>query len=189
MTKTKTANESIVLDLDGVIADISSSLISRMPKDQLIDGKHSFSSWLTPPFCDEAIKVFNDPLFWANMKPYEDAWYQVNYWFSMGYDIHIVTARRQPSAMEQTLPWLEKWNINSAPPIFCSFGEKINVIKDIDPIFVIEDSPYEIEILEQSGVKCFLRKHSYNEDAWSDMNTIDTLLDIELQKPAKLQRL
>ncbi|MEY2973521.1 MAG: 5 nucleotidase, deoxy (Pyrimidine), cytosolic type protein [Pseudomonadota bacterium] len=182
MKTTKAQSPTIVFDLDGVIANIDKSMFevisSRgIPADQMDYGK-----WLISSTEDkDALEIFNSPLFWANMKPYEDAWYQINYWFSIGYNIDIVTARKQKASVEQTLPWLEKWNINSRMPQFSEFGKKINIIKNIDPIFVVEDNPAEIKELQKAGIKCYLRKQWYNEEYWSEYESIDTLFDIILE--------
>jgi 5'(3')-deoxyribonucleotidase len=178
----ESVKKSIVFDLDGVIANIDKSMLDLLESRGVPMEEMSYGEWLISSTDDkEALEIFNDSLFWINMKPYEDAWYQVNYWFSSGYDVHIVTARKQPNAVKQTIPWLEKWNINSLVPQFSNFGEKINVIKKIDPIFVVEDNPHEIKILEQSGITCFLRKQWYNQKYWNDFNCIDTLFDIDLK--------
>lgn len=175
-------NASIVLDLDGVIADINKSMFDFLNSDGIPIDQMSYGDWLISNTEDEyALKIFNNPLFWANMKPYEDAWYQVNHWFSMGYDIYIVTARRQVNAVDQTLPWLEKWNINSQVPLFSKFGEKVNIIKNIQPNFVVEDNPAEIEILQSVGIKCYLRKQWYNQEFWGKYDTIETLFDIKVE--------
>lgn len=177
----KHVKKAIVLDLDGVIADIATSLENELFKRDLIQAGN-FEEWLTQNTKNkEILEIFNEPLFWKNMKPYQDAWHQVNYWFSLGYDIHIVTARRQPNAIEQTLPWLESWNINTMKPIFCQVGQKIEHIAKIDPIFVIEDNPQEIRKLEKFGVKCYLRAQKYNQKYWNDFSTIETLYEIDLE--------
>lgn len=182
MKTTKAQSPTIVFDLDGVIADINSSMNEWFNSTGAPADEVDYGSWLISKVDDpDVLKIFNTPLFWANMKPYEDAWYQINYWFSIGYNIDIVTARQQPASVEQTLPWLEKWNINSRMPYFSEFGKKINVIKNIDPIFVVEDNPAEIEELQKSGIKCYLRKQWYNEKYWDKYESIDTLFDIILE--------
>ena len=65
--------------------------------------------------------------------------------------------------------------------MFSEFGKKIDIIKNIDPLFVVEDNPYEIEILESYGIKCFLRAAWYNQDYWNKMNTIESLFEIDLE--------
>ena len=82
----KKINESIVLDLDGVIADIDTSLFEVLSSRGVPVEEMNYGEWLISSTKDkDALEIFNTSLFWANMKPYEDAWYQVNYWFSMGY--------------------------------------------------------------------------------------------------------
>lgn len=179
--KMKHINKAIVLDLDGVIADIASSLEDTLFASDIIE-QGNFEEWIIKDTKNKAIlAVYNDPLFWKNMKPYKDAWHQVNYWFSIGYDVHIVTARRQPNAVAETGPWLESWNINTMKPIFCKLGEKIEHIKKIDPVFVIEDNPREIRKIESAGVNCYLRAQSYNQKYWNEFKTIETLFEIDLE--------
>lgn len=182
------SNPTMVFDLDGVIADIDTSMYNWLcgigvPVDEMDYGDSLISKVNDP----DMLKIFNNELFWANMKPYEDAWYQINYWFSIGYDIEIVTARQQVASKEQALPWLEKWNINSRLPHFSTVGNKIDIIKNIDPIFVVEDNPAEISKLQENGIKCYLRKQWYNQKYWGEYNTIDTLFDITVSSdPSKL---
>jgi len=176
-------NKAIVLDLDGVIADIESPLVDIIYSRGVPAEDIDLESWIISDTKNQDIlEIYNDPLFWKNMKPYRDAWHQVNYWFGIGYDINIVTARRQPNAVAQTIPWLESWNINTLKPIFCNLGEKINYIKKIDPVFVIEDNPREIRKIEQAGVKCYLRAQSYNQKYWNEFTTIESLFEIDLEK-------
>jgi 5'(3')-deoxyribonucleotidase len=176
-------NKAIALDLDGVIADIATPLLDIILARGVPIEDIDLEKWIISDTEDEDIlKIFNEPLFWKNMKPYQDAWHQVNYWFALGYDIHIVTARRQPNAVAQTEPWLNNWNINTRAPQFAKMGEKISYIKTIDPLFVIEDNPREIRILQEAGVKCYLRAQSYNQKYWNEFDTIESLYDIDLEK-------
>jgi len=177
----KHINKAIVLDLDGVIADIATALEDALFASDYIKQGY-FQEWIIKDTKNKDIlKIYNDPLFWKNIKPYFDAWHQINYWFSLGYDINIVTARRQPNAISETIPWLENWGINTAKPIFSNLGEKINYITKIDPIFVIEDNPTEIQKIEAAGVKCYLRAQSYNQEYWNDFTTIESLFEIDLE--------
>jgi hypothetical protein len=173
--------ESIVLDLDGVIADIASSIDQWLFRhDDIKSGDLDYSHWLiTDSNDDKAMKIFNDPLFWKNLKPYEDAWHQINYWFESGIDVHVVTARRCPAAMKHTEPWLDFWRIGTQRPIFTNIHEKHHVISELNPRFVVEDNPNEVEILLNEGINAFLRKQWYNQKDWDRLPTIDTLYDLD----------
>lgn len=170
--------ESIVLDLDGVIADIGRGI-----DDVLLSrgvGEFDYSSWLiTDSKDEEAMQIFNDPLFWKNLQPYEDAWHQINYWFSKDIDVHIVTARRCPAAIKMTEPWLNFWRINTFKPVFTNIHEKHTVIENLNPSFVVEDNPNEVEILLNEGINAVLRKQWYNRDHWERLPTINTLYDLD----------
>lgn len=173
--------KSIVLDLDGVISDIASSLDKWLwDKSGLTRESCDYSPWLISD-CDDdrAMEIFNNPLFWKNMKPYEDAWHQINYWFNKDIDVHIVTARRCEAAMTQTLPWLNDWRINTTIPIFTNIHEKHNVIEKLSPQMIVEDNPNEVKILLNEGMNAFLRKQWYNEKYWDELPTIETLYDLD----------
>jgi hypothetical protein len=166
----------IVLDLDGVIADIASSIEEQY---QNID----YSNWLLKDTnSKKALDLFSDKLFWKNIKPFSDSWHQVNYWFFNEVDVNIVTARRTVASVKSTVPWLESWRINTLIPYFVPLNGKIEIIKQIDPLFVVEDNPYEIKILEKAGFKCFLMKAWYNENYWNSMDSIDSLREIDLER-------
>jgi hypothetical protein len=174
-------NKAIVLDLDGVIANIDKSVSDHLFYTHGVSDE-DYGSWFTTNTTDEnALNLFRDKLFWRNMKPFEDAYFQVNYWFSLGIDVNIVTARKQPAAIEETAPWLDMWRINTSRPRFSEFGKKIDIIKQIDPLFVVEDNPHEIEILQEHGIKCYLRAAWYNQDYWNKMDTIESLFEIDLE--------
>lgn len=171
--------ESIVLDLDGVIADIASSIDNYIAKTNP-QGQCDYTDWLiSDTNSEDAMKIFNDPLFWKNMKPYEDAWHQINYWSDLGVAVHIVTARRCPASMMQTQPWLDQWRLSTTPPVFTNIHEKHEVIEKLNPRFVVEDNPNEVKILLSEGVNAFLRKQWYNKKYWDELPTIDTLYDLD----------
>lgn len=173
--------QSIALDLDGVIGNIPNSVDNWLLKNKGIQkNEFDYGDWLTTDSKDElAMTMFNDPLFWKNMIPYEDAWHQINYWFSMDIDVHIVTARRCEAAIVNTEPWLNLWRINTTAPVFTNINEKHEVISKLNPKFVVEDNPHEVKILLKEGVNAFLRKQWYNQDYWQELPTINTLYDLD----------
>lgn len=170
---------SIALDLDGVIADIASSIETFLHRNDQYN--YDYGYWLYTNTEDELpMMAFKDPLFWKNMRPFEDAWHQVNYWFSKDIDVHIVTARRSEAAVESTEPWLDSWRINTLRPKFSKLNKKHRTIEEINPAFMVEDNPHEAIDLIERGHRCFLRKAWYNQDFWSEIPTIDNLYDLEI---------
>jgi hypothetical protein len=174
-------NKSIVLDLDGVISNITNSIDNWLLKNKNIQkGEFNYSDWIiTDSKDDRAMDVFNDNLFWKNMIPYEDSWHQINYWFNSGIDVHIVTARRCPAAIEETHAWLDFWRINTTTPYFANINEKHTVISELNPKFVVEDNPHEVKILIDKGINAFLRKQWYNKEYWHEVPTIETLYELD----------
>lgn len=174
-------NNKIALDLDGVIADIAELLDSELEKRGIDDA--DYTEWLTTVHsCELSDEIMDTPLFWKNLKPFSDAWHQINTWFSRGYDIYIVTARRSSWAQDVTQKWLDEWRLCTMAPIFCKMGEKHNVIKEIDPIFMIEDNPNEVKTLLDEGVNAHLRRAWYNREYWESLPSISTLFDINIQE-------
>jgi hypothetical protein len=174
-------NKIIVLDLDGVIADIESSIenyITGTGTPDFVD----YTDWLITDNSDkDALEMFNNKIFWEDMLPYKDAWHKVNEWFSEGVDVHIVTARRCDAAINATQAWLDKWKINTMIPHFSNINEKHNIIKDLNPQFVVEDNPNEVKILLDKGINTFLRKQWYNKKYWDLLPTVENLYDSELK--------
>lgn len=172
-------SKNIVLDLDGVIADIASSIdeyLSKNCKDNV-----DYSTWLTTEHhCELSDTIMGNSAFWKNIKPFEDAWYQVNNWSSLNYNVYIVTARRTKASMSITEQWLDSWRINTMRPIFCKMGEKHNIVRELNPIFMVEDNPNEVQTLIKDGIKTYLRRAWYNEKYWNALPTIGSLLELKL---------
>lgn len=172
-------NKRIVLDLDGVIADIDTAMSNYLHYNFGVD--EDYSDWLTTDTKDkEALKLFSDKLFWKNLKPFEDAWFQVNKWFSNDIDVHIVTARKSEASMSMTEPWLDAWRINTLRPQFAGINKKHEIVCEINPLFMVEDNPNEVISLRNHGVNCYLRKAWYNKPFWNELPCIETLYDLEI---------
>lgn len=171
--------KTIALDLDGVIADIDekiNTILSSMGEED-----YDYGHWLiTEHHCSLSDSIMNSSLFWKNIKPFEDAWHQVNHWFSIGYDVYIVTARRTDASISVTQEWLDSWGINTMKPIFCKMGQKHDVIKELNPIFMVEDNPNEVKTLIGDGIKTYLRRAWYNKEYWNTLPSIGNLLELKL---------
>ena len=170
-------NKSIVLNLDGVVADIDTSVSEYLHYDCGIS--LDYSKWLTTNTKDkEALHLFSKKIFWKNLKPFEDAWHQVNYWFGSGIDVHVLTARRSSASKDAVSSWLNNWNINTTIPRFSLLNEKYKIAQEINPTYMVEDNPNEVIILREHGVNCLLRKAWYNKSHWDELPCIDTLYDL-----------
>ena len=91
--------KEIILDLDGVIADIDTAMSDYMHYNFGVS--MDYSKWLTTDTKDkEALKLFSNKIFWKNLKPFEDAWHQVNYWFGSGIDVHVLQEDHQRQKMQ-----------------------------------------------------------------------------------------
>lgn len=171
--------KAIALDLDGVIANIGEALTIALETKGHFD--YDYTDWLTTHHeCSLSDEIMEEPLFWKNLKPFEDAWYQVNKWFAQGTDVYIVTARRSEVSIGITQDWLDQWNIGTMAPIFCNMGDKHNVINELNAQFVVEDNPHEVITLLEEGHNAFLRKAWYNKKYWNKLPTIGSLLELEI---------
>jgi 5'(3')-deoxyribonucleotidase len=174
--------KNIALDLDGVIADIGGAIEESLVNQYgFAKNDYDYTKWLTTHHdCELSNEMMGTSVFWKNLKPFEDAWHQVNDWFSRGYDVYIVTARRAEASMSVTQQWLDEWKINTMIPIFCKMGEKHHVIKEINPLFMVEDNPNEVKTLLDEGVNAYLRRAWYNEPYWEELPTIGSLLELKI---------
>ena len=172
-------NKTIALDLDGVIADIADGIDMALEQRGIED--YNYTEWLTTHHeCNLSDGIMGNTLFWKNLKPFEDAWYQVNTWFASGYDVYIITARRSDVSIRMTEEWLDGWKINTMRPIFCKMGEKHEIAKDLNPLFFIEDNPNEVKTLIDNGINAYLRKAWYNRPYWDQFPTIENLLEMKI---------
>lgn len=169
----------IALDLDGVIADIGEALTTALEIRGHFD--YDYTDWLTTHHeCDLSNEIMEDPLFWKNLKPFEDAWHQVNKWFARDCDVYIVTARRSDVSINITQKWLDEWQISTMIPIFCKMGEKHDVISKLNAQFIVEDNPNEVITLLEDGHNAFLRQAWYNKKYWNQLPSIGSLLELEI---------
>jgi uncharacterized HAD superfamily protein len=171
---------TICLDIDGVISDICAGInyeLEIIRNLQNVD----YSDWLIGMHQSEITKdVFGSKTFWKNLKPFDDAWYQINNWWGLGFDIHLVTSRRDPVGRDALPNWLEDWRIQYSQIHFANQGEKINVIKELKPIFVVEDNPFEVKSISNNGFKSYMRRAWYNSEYWEDFETVGSLLEIKV---------
>lgn len=170
--------KSICLDIDGVITDIAGGIDSALSKQGIYN--LDYTHWLVEKYEDDlTIEIFNDKLFWINLKPFEDAWYQINNWWSSGIDVHLVTARYSKAGKDSLNKWLDNWKLAYTSLHFAEMGNKLEVIKSLDCSFMVEDNFNEIAKLTSNGIKCYMRKNWYNKSYWNKYTSIDTLFDLK----------
>jgi uncharacterized HAD superfamily protein len=167
----------IGVDIDGVISDIVLSLNKELEKLGYVN--YDYSDWLTTVHnCDLSDSIFQNPLFWKNMKPFDDAWHQLNHWWSLGHDVYLVTSRRSEVSMSALDSWLNSWNILHNNYYFTDMGSKYDKLKELNVDFMIEDNHNEAMMLNEKGIRCFLRRAWYNSECWGDLETIGSLYDL-----------
>lgn len=178
-------NKTICLDLDGVITDIGASLKNCAEKDLIeFDASHIGEALLTPDGVDYLEFIFEDPLFWRNLKPISSSWHAINHWFMAGYDIVFVTARRSETSIGEMVPWLDGWRVMYSDIVVCDMGHKYEHLLKLNPIFYVDDNPSEIEkINKETSINSFVIKHWYNENLISKSTKwINDISHIQVQK-------
>jgi len=165
----------IGLDIDGVIAKSMDELVIRYRKD--IDPTYlcndPYNQWkfydielvLEDASREWIDEQFHDPTYFLNAQPFEDAWYAITRWFSIGHDIILIT-RRHNNAVEATERWFDEWAIPYNKLVSGSIkGHKWeNLLEEECEVFV-DDDPDEVRSASEHGVQTFLRKHGYNAQA------------------------
>lgn len=170
---------NICLDIDGVIADIAGGINRKL--DKLGVENYDYAHWLIGLSDDNLYPtVFSDYNFWRNLKPFTDAWYAVNGWWERGYDVHLITARSSPESMNTAFSWLEDWRFQYSSLHFVEMGKKVETVKDLNGDVFVEDNPYELKIVQDAGVRCFLRRAWYNSPHWESFDSISSLLEVDL---------
>lgn len=166
----------IALDLDGVITNIAAGL-GTSDVDLI-------STALFTPNSIELNHIFDNPLFWRNLKPIEDSWYKINEWFYGGFDIFFVTARRSEASINEIETWLDGWNVPFNKVFVCNQMEKNEVLKQINPVLFIDDNPFEIEKIISEINNTFqvtVIKNWYNQHLiGAALPSVSSLLEVEI---------
>lgn len=150
----------IVLNIDGVVADLGSELEHAFNSASVVDEAGGFR-W-RDIFCHVSDRdfeiVFSDPLTYKNAKPFEDAWYWINH-HSAQYDIMYVTSR-DSSLNRITWEWFVDWDI---PADFVVFeGDKAYFIPQLEVSVYVDDHPDIVKYLRYHGIKAYVLNRSYN---------------------------
>lgn len=159
----------IGIDLDGVIADLTTELVYRLDKIGIKTNPYRWKSLrleneIDGVSADWMAEQINDPLFYMNVPAYEDAFYAINEWFYSGNDVYIITTR-PTDCLDVSQDWLDQWGI-PYNNIYAGIKhrEKIEVINDLNIAAMVEDNPEECEVIVETGINTFIISRSWNRD-------------------------
>lgn len=166
--------QPLVFKLDGVIRDFVKNLNFALEERDLIN--YDYADWYTinkyDKNCDE---IANNPLFWKNLKPFDDAWYQINYFFGKTVPVIIFT---DAYSTEKDEEWLDSWRIQY-DKVISSRYDFIGNLKEIKPSLVIDDLPRNIELYQSIGINGILRRAWYNRDKRDAVPNIGNFFEIK----------
>jgi 5'(3')-deoxyribonucleotidase len=173
----------IALDLDGVVTNIGEQLLESCEDLGIEITPFCVYDALTNPNGVERLEsVFENPLFWRNLKPYEQSWHCINEWFMQGNDVVFITARRSEFSINEISSWLDSWRIMYSDFIVCDMGHKYEYINKIDPIIYVDDNPHEIEtVIKKTKTRPYIMKTWYNEHRIFNMPSVESLYEIEIR--------
>lgn len=172
------SNKVIALDLDGVLTDIGSQILKSVPNEYSVQ---LITDALFNVEANHLNHVFENPLFWRNLKPIKDSWHCVNKWFSSGYDVFFVTARRSSNSIDEIANWLEGWKIGYNDFIVTDQMGKHDVIKKLGACLYVDDNPFEIEKIRSIlDIDTFVMKTWYNEKIINKLPFVESLAHITI---------
>lgn len=176
---------AVALDIDGVVAHITPEISLRIKEKtgRVVTDEDIVRFDIAKQFdLDEEwfVEQINDPVLYLNSKPYEDAWWAVNGWFSGGIDVYFVTGR--PSSLANaTLRWFDEWDIPYNEIYFgMPKGGKSDIIKSLGCKFMVDDRASEVRAMLEDDVDCFLMDRPWNQYYDGDAVRIKSLLELKI---------
>jgi hypothetical protein len=165
----------LVFKLNGVIRDFVKNLNFALEEKDLIN--YDYADWyLINKYDEHCDKVANNPLFWKNLKPFDDAWYQVNHFFNQALPVIIVTDSYSTDKDED---WLDSWRIQY-DKVISSRHHFADNLKDINPLLIVDDIPENIELYHSMGFNGILRRAWYNRDFWTTLPNVGNFFDLKV---------
>jgi len=165
----------LVFKLNGVVRDFVKDLNFFLEKRDLVN--YDYADWhLINKYDQNCDEVTSNPLFWKNLKPFDDAWYQINYFFNQSVPVIIVS---DAYSTEKDEEWLDSWRIQYNKVISSRY-DFTDTIKDIKPSLIVDDIPKNIELYRSLGLDGFLRRAWYNRDFSSSLPSIGNFFDLKV---------
>lgn len=119
---------------------------------------------------DEGFKMWNqhqEEIFFTNCKAFPGALELLQKLAEMGHEIFYITARGADYC-QQTKVWMKQFGFPiEEGHFFCGMKdhEKVNIIKDLQLDYYVDDKPQILQTLKETKVTCLLKDQSYNQAA------------------------
>lgn len=162
----------VAFDIDGVLADFESNLVSALVEE--FGGIGSLNRHLYslekrfkdhPKVLSRAIQYVNDPNFCYALDPIYPACMLVDGLMDLGFGVMHLTSR--PRSHETfTRRWLQKHtpDYKSSLGLFCGVSDKSDFLKDVDIELLVEDNPEEITRCKNSNISVACWSQPWNDD-------------------------
>lgn len=154
---------TLVIDIDGVLADFHGALIEAVGPPQSQDG-WGFEDWYTEQAqVDKANAFTANPESYRNLRPIPVSKKTVQAMDRAGWCLIVVTSRPK-DAEDVTREWLRRNFRGCFDQIHVvgSSAEKIELIRTLNPHMVVDDNQKTIEALRQAGIPAIVFAQPWN---------------------------
>lgn len=169
-----TESKELAIDVDATISRLERYIIAYANKK--LSGRyryHQLTSYLdgtNPEFDRVAAEFLEQPNLVAKTMPYDKALAGVQILHRRGFNLHIVSARKEP-LFEVTERWLEKHgfspfitDIHRRPSFVTRHEFKTMVVKRMGTQTAFDDDKPVTETLAQNGVTVYLIRRPWNKE-------------------------
>lgn len=164
-------NKTVILDIDGVLADFEGKLVKVLGKEfgspahdyrERYRLEERFGNF--PVILRRALELTADPNFYHDIQLCEGAVDFVETLLDDDYSIRYVSARPM-SAYSFTRRWLVSRFTDVDINLYCGVGDKVDFIRKLNiPVdFIVEDSPITIRALKANGFVTVCWAQLWNE--------------------------
>lgn len=151
------------IDIDGVLNYLHLYLIREIKKAFNINANiKNYDLFKSCGITEKEKNKFYENTRYSLFNKLQPEWRCAEYLYEINkqYNIYIITAR--PYEIEQdTLDWLYKWNIPFDDITFDA-GSKLDACKKLQVTYMIEDSPWNVKLLNTNKINTFIFDRPYN---------------------------
>lgn len=151
-------SHSVVLDIDGVLADFEGYFCYRFGWEN----RNLYKLEERYPKRVEEIEYFvQSPMTYSSLNLIELGAKIARFCENQGFEISIVSSRPK-SAEDVTMKWLQR---NKIPFNYVSVGylNKFLVIERLNPLFIVDDLTSMVELCANYGIPSFLMAQDWNK--------------------------